>query len=175
MRSGDTMARRFSDIYSSILFLILSVFIYIFSLKIKVSTVSSVGPDILPKTVAIGIGLLAIIQLIKSVTKYRREQVLNESPEKEMTLEANTSTESPVSYKTLLATIALVIGYIIFMEKLGFLITNFIYLVLQIYLLSDKNKKKVPLYILISAVVSFSIYYLFRNVFYLLLPSGVFG
>ena len=67
------------------------------------------------------------------------------------------------------------VGYFVLMPYIGFLIMTTIYLFLQMLLLSDKSNKKIVSFFAISIVSSLVTYFIFRSIFYVMLPSGIFG
>lgn len=69
--------------------------------------------------------------------------------------------------------IAWIIVYLALIEPLGFVLASALYLFGQIMLLSQRGKRRPLLYLVIAAAVSLACYLFFRNVFYLMLPSGL--
>lgn len=76
-----------------------------------------------------------------------------------------------------LGTAVLLLVYIFLIEPLGFLIASTLYLFVQFLYLTDTAKlrswKTYILYLLIAALVSAGIYYLFLYAFNLILPAGL--
>ena len=80
--------------------------------------------------------------------------------------------------RCMIITLALIAVYIFCLEPIGFLLSTFVYLVIQMLVLADEShrkKKDILLFVLLSLVVSAGIYLLFTRVFYLMLPSGLLG
>ena len=67
--------------------------------------------------------------------------------------------------------------YVTIIDPLGFLLSTVVYLIAQMIILYPEKltEKKLILFVVISIVASAAIYYIFRNVFYLMLPAGIFG
>lgn len=76
--------------------------------------------------------------------------------------------------KTVVLTFVLIILYIILYSPLGFIISTFLFLFLEMNVLTPNYvKKNQLLYLIISLVFSFGIYYLFYFGFTIFLPSGI--
>jgi putative tricarboxylic transport membrane protein len=65
--------------------------------------------------------------------------------------------------------------YIALLPIIGFLITTVVYLFAQMYLLADKKERKIPLFLVTSVVTSVFVYFVFKSVFFLMLPAGILG
>ena len=79
--------------------------------------------------------------------------------------------------RNVLGTAVLLLVYICLIEPLGFLIASVLYLFAQFLYLTEVSNLRRPktyvLYFVIALVVSTGIYYLFLNVFHLILPAGI--
>ena len=66
------------------------------------------------------------------------------------------------------------IVYLLMMDSLGFVISTFLYMVAQITLMTKRaeRKKKILFCIVLSAISSFLIFYLFNDVLGMILPIG---
>jgi uncharacterized membrane protein len=80
-----------------------------------------------------------------------------------------------LNYSRLFANLALIALYFILMVPAGFLTATALYLTFQIYLFSDREKKRMILCPVIGITASAVIYYLFTYCFQLLLPYGILG
>ena len=112
--------------------------------------------------------LLGAIQLVSGFTtaKATEQGADDETP---------TSAEG-IDVKTVIKTLALIIGYIALLKTLGFPIMTVIYLYLQFCVLTPLGQKINHLiYGLIALISSATIYLLFREAFDLMLPSGLLG
>ena len=87
--------------------------------------------------------------------------------------EANTE----VDRISILQTIGCLILFALTMRGLGFMMSAFIYMVLQMTVLTRRaeRRKKLLFIIIFSAVLSASVYYLFTRGLSLMLPAGIFG
>lgn len=76
--------------------------------------------------------------------------------------------------KTVIITFVLIILYILLYSVLGFIITTFLFLFLEMNVLTPTYVRKNQLvYLLISLFFAFGIYYLFYFGFTIFLPSGI--
>lgn len=168
------MIRINKDIIASAFLILLSIVMYIASNSIIKLTVSQVGADFVPKLVAIGILILSIFYLIQSI---KQQRVSKKEIDSKTTNEEETSTEEKrkISPLNVLATVSLLVLYVALLPYIGFLITTTVYLFFQMYFLAAKTERKIPLFVGISIVSSVLIYFIFKSVFYLMLPAGILG
>lgn len=80
-----------------------------------------------------------------------------------------------INKKSICFTILFLGGYIVFLDRIGFILMTSIYLITQMLLLTQSGaRKKMALTIVpLSVVFSASVYFLFVNVFALILPAGI--
>ncbi|WP_179298694.1 tripartite tricarboxylate transporter TctB family protein [Evansella halocellulosilytica] len=165
------MFKQYKDTYSSTFLLILSFIMFVATFYFQRLTVSNVGAEFVPRLVAIGIFFLSVLLLINAIRRVRNPDK-HPDIEEEDDQEKNDTPASPLSVVT---TIGLLIGYLILMPTVGFLIMTTIYLFFQMYLLAAKAQRNVALFLIVSVISSSAIYYCFKSIFYLRLPSGILG
>ncbi|TWT06519.1 tripartite tricarboxylate transporter TctB family protein [Planococcus sp. CPCC 101016] len=171
------MVAKHEDVFSGAFLLVVSVIIFITSFSFEALTTSLVGPAFMPQIIAI---IMAIFSVIITVSGFKKSKSATEkttTPEevKEEELQEELIVTEKKSYKPVLISLALMIGYVALLSYVGFLIMTIVYIFLQMLLLSHITHRKVWLFLLISVVTSAAIYYLFRNVFYVMLPTGIIG
>lgn len=84
------------------------------------------------------------------------------------------ATQDSSDFKTVLKTLALIVGYIALLNPIGFPIMTAIYLYLQFIVLTPLDHRVNHfVYALIAAVTAAITYLLFREAFDLMLPSGL--
>ena len=160
------MSESLKDKLSGLVFLAFSIFIYAASYSIRTTKADSLGPQFFPRTVAVIMGILAVIQIFTAFTTKDK---------------ANTESESKVFAINwpLILSIALLIAYCYLLKEVGFIVLTTIYLFCQIYLLFPKgsfaNKKLLIISIIASLAVPAGIYYLFYYGFQIFLPAGILG
>ncbi|MGE4352488.1 MAG: tripartite tricarboxylate transporter TctB family protein [Oscillospiraceae bacterium] len=163
------MSSRLKDLYSGIFFLMFAVFIYVESYFIRVSKADALGPQFFPRLVAIAMAFLALLQIIRYVKTIKTQP------------KPQTDTKVIPFWKNapLILTFVLLAGYVILVDKLGFIIVTAIYLFCQIFLLLPKGAIKVKRNLIITSgiavIVPVFIYFLFYKVFMIFLPAGILG
>ncbi|MGJ9384114.1 tripartite tricarboxylate transporter TctB family protein [Salipaludibacillus sp. CF4.18] len=165
------MVKEYKDIYASVFLLVVSVIMFIATFSIQKLTVSKIGADFAPKLVAIGIFILSLILLFNTIKQVKNPQAIVVDDEDDDDEKGN----QPISKLSVLGTLGLLIGYVALMPLIGFPIMTAIYLFLQMYLLAEKAHRNITLFLIISVVSSGIIYYCFKTIFHLRLPSGILG
>lgn len=153
------MTQKNKNILISILFIILGVFVYIESSKIKHVMRNDVGSAFFPKVVAAVTIVIAVVKLVLSL--------------KEDKSETKSETKSDLAGGWI--TILLLGAYIMLFAPIGFIISTTIYLFLQMLVLCPKDRRKIPLLGLISVATPLFIYTLFVYAINMPLPKGLFG
>ncbi|MBD1382824.1 tripartite tricarboxylate transporter TctB family protein [Metabacillus arenae] len=140
------------DRYAGILFLLIGAFFIFESRKISDSSYgSNVGPDIFP----IGLGIVLIllsIRLLFETMKYRKEG----------------KKESKLDYKRFLVIFVAALLYVLLLEPLGYIMTTFLFLIIGFQVIERGRWLKS---IVIAAVFSFGVYYLFVEILQGSLPG----
>lgn len=77
--------------------------------------------------------------------------------------------------KALIAIFAILIVYMALMSTLGFMISSALFLFATMMLLTPKQKRKLPIIIILSVVVAVGVYYLFVYGLDMVLPTGMIG
>ncbi|MCG1013104.1 tripartite tricarboxylate transporter TctB family protein [Tepidanaerobacter sp. GT38] len=86
----------------------------------------------------------------------------------------STKKSEKIDKSTLLKTVAVTIMYILLYEPIGFIIMTFIYLLLQMSILTPTYaRKNYVLYTVIAACTSLGVYCLFYYAFNIFLPKGI--
>jgi putative tricarboxylic transport membrane protein len=168
------MMRINKDLFASVFLAVFSIVMYLASNSIKKLTVSKIGADFAPKLVAITIFILSIFYLINSIKQLKKTNS-EISLEKDPAVDDGKGEKKKISPLAVLATIGLLVLYIILLPMIGFLITTVIYLFIQMYLLADRSERKIPVFLFTSLVTSISVYFIFKSVFHLMLPAGILG
>lgn len=164
------MAQKYSDVFSGVILLMAAVGMFVTTYSFEALTVSKVGPEFMPRIIALLIAVTSIAMIVSAFNKMRREKIENAQ-----ILDEEMDSSGEKSYTSVLVSVLLMVGYFVLMPYIGFLIMTTIYLFLQMLLLSDKSNKKIVLFFAISIVSSLVTYFIFRSIFYVMLPSGIFG
>lgn len=123
-----------------------------------------------PHIVAGVLAVLGTILLIRGLTNVKNYMPYSGETKKE---HKGLSVGGRCVFETFVA----IFIYVTIIDPLGFLLSTVVYLIAQMIILYPEKltKKKLILFVVISIVASAAIYYIFRNVFYLMLPAGIFG
>ena len=79
-------------------------------------------------------------------------------------------------YRRVLESLVLATIYVNVLKPVGFLISTFVYLCLQIYVLAPndkRTKKDIVKFVVISLIFTVVVYVLFRYGFKIILPTGI--
>ncbi|MFD0677694.1 MULTISPECIES: tripartite tricarboxylate transporter TctB family protein [unclassified Paenibacillus] len=146
------MANKMFDRYASIAFLIIGAFFVVDSRNISQSAYgSSVGSDIFP----LGLGLILILLSIRLF--YENLRVKSDKAE-----------AAKLDYKRFGIIFAAMVLYVFLLEKIGYVIATFLFLLIGFQTL---ERKKMLFSIIISAVISVGVYYVYVTVLQGTLPA----
>lgn len=146
------------DVISGITLILLAAWLFAQSFQFKVSNVSLYGAATVPRVTALFLAILAAGVLRDGL------------------LAGNVNSIEKISLKERLPeylTYILLFAYVILIKPLGFVITSALYLSAQMYILSNFNRKWLPVYIAIGCISSPLLYYMFRQFFDVFLPNGI--
>lgn len=153
------MNAKVRDMSCGVMFLLVGVFMYWGIRKVPNIIENEVGSAFVPRLVAIALMCLAGLLIVLSILKNKRS--------------VDTQYEGDVRGGIL--TMAILGAYVLLFNRLGFILATFLYLFLQITILSDSRNRNLRLFAVIAAVVSITVYSLFVKAFGLILPPGVLG
>lgn len=151
-------SKKLADTVINIFLVIVGVVFFIASQKIEVGAAMGQGGDFMPKvcsTVWLIISILLLVFNIKADIPPRAEGI---------------------RLKTFLATLGLLLVYVIALKPIGFVICSMVYMFLQMLLFvpeDKRTKKNLIIFAVISVVAPIAINALFVNVFSLILPAGI--
>lgn len=160
------MMTRFRDLTGGVFFLAFSVFLYVTSYQIRLTKADPIGPQFFPRLVAVLIGVLALVSIVRSLLRLREQK------------NATASGGKPLAVVPLLATCVLLVAYMLLIDKVGFILLSVIYLYLQILLISppeELQKKNLLINGVVSVLVPVALYHLFYHAFGIFLPEGLLG
>lgn len=184
------------QVCASIVFILLSIFYLACTVSIKVVNifgVTVVSSATIPRILGVILLVLSCIQCFSSLKEYKAEKttkVPEQVPEQVSAktdgqldvqaalAEAEANEENAeVDVLSIIETIGCLALFALTMQPLGFMLSAFIYMVLQMTVLTKKaeRKKKIIFIIILSAVLSAAIYYLFTKGLSLMLPAGILG
>ena len=156
--------KQYGDLIVSIFYAVLSVAMIVMASMLTKSKVMEIGPDFMPTVVGVISLVLSIILLIQTIGKLRRKGD-DEAQEKD---------ES--DYRRVLESLILATVYVNVLKPVGFLISTFVYLTLQMIVLAPndkRTKKDVVKYVVINLIFTAVVFVLFRYGFKIILPAGI--
>lgn len=157
------------DIQSGILLLLVSGVMFVATLSFKKMTTTQIGPAFMPQVISILIALVSLAVIYEGYKKVKAGKEVDSSIKND---DAE-GTDKGVSYKPVIVSFILMAFYVVIMPVIGFLITTAVFMFIQMMVLSSKLERRWLLFAVVSVVSSVIIYYVFRNVFYIMLPSGL--
>lgn len=163
------MTKKIEDLIAGVILFLVSVIVFIFSNRIPRLVVTTVGPDFMPKLVAVGMGVFSILLIVKSV------QTPAAATDKKQKETVPTSLLGFIRQHIDLVTIALLFIYAIGIATVGFLLATCVYLFVHINLMGLNTKQNRIVALFASMVISVGVYLLFTRVLFVMLPSGILG
>lgn len=131
-----------------------------------------VGVEFMPRVIAV---LMLITAGAIIISAYRNRGKQLKVIDGETGLEVEEEDPNSKNYKKLGISLGAMIIYALLTQFIGFLLASILYLITQMFILSDNDKKKLIVIGIISIVMSVIVYFIFRNVFYVMLPQGIVG
>ena len=192
-----SLKKQRTQLLGNVIFLLVAVIYLILASQITVINVfgvTVVSSATIPRILGVLFLILDIISLVQNLAEFKNTKRAAEDPCKaEAEKETNENTELDVaqalaeaealeeeaeSDKTsIIMTIIALALFALLIEPLGFLISSFIYMVLQSFVLTLKQerKKKAVFIIILSAVFAVAVYLIFTRGLGLMLPKGILG
>jgi len=143
--------------YPAIFLLIFSIYVCLESAQLGLGAIYKPGSGFISFWSGIFLGVLALILLIQSIRPTRGNRA-QEAKEK-------------TNWKAFALVLVSLIGYILFLQHLGFIITTTLFVLV---LLKWIEKKGWFLSVLTSLILAFVSYYVFRTLLHADLPKGLF-
>ena len=146
---------------------------------------SVVDSSFVPKVVGILMIVLSVMQLLIASKSSKNAPTVEASAKPEETAEEggefkvedwdDDAANRNADTKALVAIFLILIVYMALMSVLGFMISSALFLFATMMLLTPKQKRKLPIIIILSVVVAVSVCYLFVYGLDMVLPTGMIG
>lgn len=188
---------RKKQIGASIFFIVVAILYLIGTLSIKtvnIFGVTVVSSSTIPRVLGVLLLILSVLLLVKTLMPQKKEDGQKQAVEvqssgavtsadgqldiaKSLEEAENSEGGGDVDYMSIVLTLASLILFTILLDFLGFILSAFIYMVLQTTILTKKavRLKKLPFTIVFSLVFSVVVYFLFTKGLSLMLPAGILG
>ena len=161
--------RRTKEIWIGVGVSLFAIVYLVASLYIKKSVAVSVGAEFMPRVYGFIMLLVGILQIITGISQYRTSTPKEKA---EKTAEKEEKTKKTVI--PVIAVFVIMIVCVALMNKLGFIISGAALTFGMCVLLTPYyEKRRYAIFVIFSIVLAFAVYYLFKNVLYVSLPSGI--
>lgn len=157
------MTRRKAELLASSIPLLLGIVLFIAAQYIETGAELSQGADFMPRLCSFLLMILSILLFIsKFLSKDAGEENLDER-------------KKGINIKKMIFNTVLLFIYILLLKPIGFVIITALYIFIQMFMFTPKEKQNYIFMVILSAVLPIVIYYLFVEVFQLILPAGLLG
>ena len=157
------------ELIVGIALLLLSIIIFINAGDLPSMNESQLGPGSFPQVIAVLLGLLSLILIIQEAIKLYKGR----DPEKSTSVKAQLK-EMITEHKLVFITLALLLGYIIAIQIIGFIIATIAFMIVTALVVGPKTKKDIITISSISVVLTVGLYLFFQNVLQVRFPTGIF-
>jgi hypothetical protein len=151
--------RKYIDVVSGSAFLLLGIALYVYTYSIRSFSDASSGVTFLPRLVSVLMIGVSVIVIHNGHDRLRRDPEEGGLPK----------------MHGFFMSLGLVFVYILALERLGFILDTFLYIVVQVGILSGFDRKKMLLGAAIGAVFTVAVYLIFSRLVYIMLPAGILG
>ena len=167
--------KRYNDLVAGLLVVVISFAMYLFSDSIKRMVVTTIGPDFMPKLIAVIMGILGLILTVQGIIVLKSKPG-NTVPDTGSSVEKSRNGFVALFKNNLdIVTLLLLVLYAVGISLLGFIISTTTYIFLQIILMTINKRKNYIVFVTISIAFSCVIYFVFTKFLYVMLPAGLLG
>lgn len=149
------------DVAVGVVIIIIGAVLFISSLNLPGGNSLTQGADFMPKVISGLLTILGVCFVLSALIK-RTEAPTNHMLNKTEAIRFGIS-------------VLFLFLYIFFLKKIGFIIMTFLYICAQSWFITPKEKRKPVFLVIMSAVVSVAVYFLFVYGLKLMLPAGILG
>lgn len=169
------MSAHLKELLRGLVVVAISIFIYVNSFSIKVTHLDAetVSSATMPRFCTSLLFLLGTALFISAAVKWLKERRLASQKSGEQTAKT-----VGISKKVIIRTVGiagLLAFYVITFNLLGFIISSVVFLFGSSMLLAPEGKRRIIPAVIISLAAPVAMYYLFANVFSMILPMGILG
>jgi hypothetical protein len=168
--NAKQMLHWYRDAASATVLLLIFAYTLYGAKDIKTLIAASVDAKFYPVVISITGILLCAINLVKGIksgNELKKGDLAAGLPKEEI------DPNKRIGDTKIILSIVSIIVYLALIQVLGFVPSSVLYLIAQIYLLTDQKKPKLIMVVIVSVAASVITYLLFPNIFYLMLPQGI--
>jgi putative tricarboxylic transport membrane protein len=173
LREGEMiLCEKFKDVIAGVFVSLMGLLMYMMTYDIKTISGETADPGstFMPRIGATFLFVFGMLIIIEGIRKYRSVRIKADTSE--------TINEKRRKMRAVLLTLGLIGVYIFLLNIIGFIYATTLYLFIQIVVLAPGEKRSCKNYLYfgaIAVVLSISVYYLFYEVFSMMLPTGIIG
>lgn len=145
------------DRYFTFFWIILGLFVFIYSYRLGIGRVGSPGPGLFPFCLGVIFFLLSFIHFLGKFFQRKKEEMMKNEG------------ETPTDVMKLILLVSSLLVYALFLESLGYQITTFLVLVLLFKIAGNKSWIRVAVYSLFTLIIT----YLFFTYLGVRFPMGI--
>ena len=154
--------KRYADAVSGGFMIVISIILLRETGRIQALGIMQFGPKVMPRIFAGVLFIVGCVITAQCFWNLRREKI-----------PAERKNAVPVNRRRVVMTAGLITFYVFLLQPLGFIVTTLAYLILQFLVLGGPGKRQIPVYVVLSVLVTMGIYTLFYRVFDVFLPPGI--
>lgn len=152
------------DVLSAIALILISVWVFFASGSLEARTQLDIGPDFMPRLLAVLMFLLSLVQLTGAL---RRRL----PPRGSRIPRSGDFVERNADYLSLAA----ILGYVLLFQPLGFIVATALFLFVQITIMAPRAERRYLRFALLAITVALLSFWFFERGFYVFLPEGILG
>ncbi|WP_194840804.1 tripartite tricarboxylate transporter TctB family protein [Filobacillus milosensis] len=158
------------ELILGLLLVLLSILIYTQTGDLPSMNESQLDAGSFPQFIAILLGLLSLILVIKQSIHLLKQ---NQNKEQSANIK-ETLLDVYREHKLVLITLSLIFLYIILIQIIGFIISSIAFMIITALVIGPRKKKDVITISSIAVILTIGLYFFFQNVLQVRFPSGVF-
>ncbi|MBX3530691.1 MAG: tripartite tricarboxylate transporter TctB family protein [Rhizobiaceae bacterium] len=159
------------DVISALVLIVVSIAMFFASNGLEAKTRMDIGPDFMPKLVAVLTLALSVVLLVQGLRRNRALRAAGKLPGQAGVPRQGDFLERHADWLSLL----LIVAYTFAFEPLGYLVATACYLFLQFTVMAKADERRYLPFAVVAVAVSALSYYVFLRLFYVFLPVGLLG
>lgn len=157
-------AWRDKDVVSALVLIVVAAYVFFASGQLEARTLMDIGPDFMPRLLAVLMFGLALVQLLGALKRARPAE-----PEG-----FARSGDFVERYADVLS-LAAILAYVLLFETLGFIVASALFLFVQFAVMAPRADRHYLRFALLAVIVAVASFWFFERGFYVFLPSGILG